>query len=115
MGYRKNAYRFMPKSNLFILSSKYEGLPNVLIEAQQSNLPIISSNCPSGPSEILINGKLGELYPVGNYKALYRKILKFNHSKEELLMKSILARKYITRFNTKKNCHKYYEIIKRFL
>ena len=115
MGYRKNAYRFMTKSNLFILSSKYEGLPNVLIEAQQSNLPIISSNCPSGPSEILINGKLGELYPVGNYKALYRKILKFNHNKKELLMKSILARKYITRFNTKKNCHKYYEIIKRFL
>ena len=64
----------MSKASLFVLSSKYEGLPNVLIEAQKYNLPIISSNCPSGPSEILINGKLGGLYPVGDYKKLYIKI-----------------------------------------
>ena len=46
---------------VFVLSSKYEGLPNVLIEAQKYNLPIISTNCQTGPKEILINGKLGEL------------------------------------------------------
>ena len=115
LGYIKNAYKFMNKASVFVLSSKYEGLPNVLIEAQQCDLPIISSNCPSGPSEILINGKLGDLYPVGAYRALYIKIRKFNDNKKKLILKSNLAKKYLIRFDIKKNCNKYYETIIKFL
>ena len=115
LGYKKNAYKFMNKANIFVLSSKYEGLPNVLIEAQQCNLPIISSNCPSGPSEILINGKLGDLYPVGDYKKLYIKIKDFFDDKKELIIKSKLAKKYLIRFDVKKNCNKYYKTIIKFL
>ena len=115
LGYRENAYKFMSKANLFILSSKYEGLPNVLIEAQQWNLPIISSNCPSGPSEILINGKLGELYPVGDYNALYKKIKSFYDNRKKFIIKSNLAKKYLIRFDIEKNCKKYHETIFKFL
>ena len=64
------------------MSSKFEGLPNVLIEAQKYGIPIISSNCPTGPNEILMNGKLGELFPVGNYNILANKLLNFLKDKK---------------------------------
>ena len=50
---------------------------NVLIEAQALGVPIISSDCPSGPKEILMNGKLGELFKVGDYKGLSKKLFEF--------------------------------------
>ena len=53
-----------------MLTSLYEGLPNVLLEAQVLKKFIISSNCPTGPREILLNGKAGSLFKVGDYKKL---------------------------------------------
>jgi glycosyltransferase involved in cell wall biosynthesis len=114
LGYKPNGYKFMTKADVFILSSKYEGLPNVLIEAQQSNTPIISSNCPTGPSEILMEGKLGSLYPVGDYKKLYTEIKSFNFNKKKLIKKANLAIKYLKRFDKKFNCNEYYKIIKKY-
>ena len=71
---QKNPFKFMSKCATFVLTSKWEGLPNVLIEAQQVGTPIISTNCNTGPKEILLNGKLGELIPVGNKSILVKKI-----------------------------------------
>ena len=68
IGYKKNAENYISDSDIFILTSKYEGLPNVLIEAQKYDIPIISSNCPTGPSENLLNGRLGDLFKVGDYE-----------------------------------------------
>lgn len=115
LGYKKNAHKFMNKANLFVLSSKYEGLPNVLIEAQKYNLPIISTNCPTGPKEILLNGKLGELYPVSDHKKLFYKIKNFYLNQKYLIRKSNLSHKYLYRFNTKTNCIKYLRIIKKYI
>ena len=64
----------MAKSDLFILTSLYEGLPNVLLESIVLKKYIISSNCPTGPSEILNKGKYGELFPVKNYRNLSKKL-----------------------------------------
>lgn len=65
-GWVSNPYAFMSRASLFVLSSRYEGLGNVLIEAMACGCPCVSTDCPSGPAEILDNGRFGPLVPVGN-------------------------------------------------
>ena len=111
IGYKKNAENYLNSADLFILTSNFEGLPNVLIEAQSRNLPIISSNCPTGPKEILLNGKLGDLFNIGDANKLFKLILKFSKKKFLLKKKTKLAKSYLKRFDFKLNCEKYYKIL----
>ena len=69
-GFVDNPYPFIKQSALFVLSSRWEGLPTVLIEAVACGTPIVSTDCPSGPREILQNGKLGTLVPLCSKSAL---------------------------------------------
>ena len=114
-GYKSNAQEYIGSSDLFVLSSKYEGLPNVLIEAQLQNVPIISSNCSTGPKEILLNGKLGNLFKVGNYTSLSEMIINFSKDKKNFLDKAKSAKKYLYKFDYKKNLSKYQNIINKIL
>jgi glycosyltransferase involved in cell wall biosynthesis len=70
LGFIANPYSWMRKSAVFVLSSKFEGLPTVLIEAMQCGTPVISADCPSGPAEILEAGRWGRLFPPGDVDAL---------------------------------------------
>ena len=115
LGYKKNASDYLSFSDLFVLSSKYEGLPNVIIEAQLKNIPIISSNCSTGPKEILLGQKLGTLFKVGDYLSLSNEIMKFNRNNKSFLKKANLAKKYLYRFDYEKNLNKYYKVIKQIL
>jgi len=74
-GFVDNPYKYMRKASVFVLSSIYEGLPTVLIEALALGCPVVSTDCPSGPSEILENGRYGKLVPVGDIEALASAIL----------------------------------------
>jgi glycosyltransferase involved in cell wall biosynthesis len=69
-GFVQNPFAYMSSATVFALSSKYEGLPTVLIEALASGTRVVSTNCPSGPEEILANGKYGKLVPVGDADAM---------------------------------------------
>jgi glycosyltransferase involved in cell wall biosynthesis len=69
-GFIANPYSWMRKSAVFVLSSKFEGLPTVLIEAMQCGVSVISADCPSGPAEILQHGQWGKLFVPGNVDAL---------------------------------------------
>lgn len=74
IGHRQNPYKYFYNSDLFVLSSNYEGMPNVLIEAIACGLPAVSTRCQSGPSEILADGKLGFLVQVGDVLGLAKAI-----------------------------------------
>ena len=75
-GFVQNPYAFMAKASLFVLSSRHEGLPTVLIEAMACGCPVVSTDCPFGPDEILEGGRWGELVPVGDEKALSEAMLR---------------------------------------
>ncbi len=80
-GWVGNPYPYMARSDLFVLSSRWEGLPTVLIEALYCGLRIVSTDCPSGPREILDGGRFGSLVPVGDPQALAGAILGALHDR----------------------------------
>jgi glycosyltransferase involved in cell wall biosynthesis len=101
--------------DVFILSSIYEGLPNVLLEAITLKKFIISSSCPTGPKEILSNGKGGFLFNPGNYKLLAKKIEMFYLNQKKLKNKSAYAYRTLYRFDYKHNLNEYLKIILKYL
>lgn len=74
-GFVDNPYQYMKRAAVFVLSSKWEGLPTVLIEAMACGCPVVSTDSPSGPAEILENGKWGRLVPVQSPEVLAEAIL----------------------------------------
>ena len=95
LGEKKNPYVWMKYSKLFIHSSRYVGLPTVLLEALMMDKFIVSSNCPTGPTEILTNPKAGELFNVGDANQLAEKVLKILYDKDyqKELLKNIQLKK----------------------
>ena len=106
-----NPFPYYKYAKLFILASKYEGFGNVIVEAAMFKVPIISSNCNSGPPEILLNGKGGDLFKVGNFLSLSEKILQNlkikNKKKITYLFKSL------KRFDIKSHVKKYEKIFSK--
>ena len=109
-----NPFPYLLRSDLFILSSIFEGLPNVLLEAITLNKFIISTNCSTGPSEILLNGKGGILVPIKNYKKMAEKTIHFYENKKKLKKKLIFAKKNLVRFDLKRNLNSYLNIFEQY-
>lgn len=102
-----NVKKFYLSSDIFVLSSLYEGFPNVLIESIIYNLPIISSNCKSGPDEILYNSKVKNKFQVGDHEDLYKKIMYFIKNKAIFHKNNLILKNNLSRFESKITLKKY--------
>jgi glycosyltransferase involved in cell wall biosynthesis len=69
-GFQRNPFAYMARARVFVLPSWFEGLPGVLIQAMACGCPVVSTDCPTGPREILEGGRHGPLVPVGDDKAM---------------------------------------------
>lgn len=98
-------------ADLFCLTSLYEGFGNVLVEAGMNKIPIISTDCKSGPREILNNGKYGDLVKIGDIKTLSKLIIKNLQNPDH--KKILRMYKSLNRFNIKNHIKKYEEIFQK--
>jgi len=115
IGFKKNPYPFIKQSDFVILTSLHEGLPNILLEAIVLKKFIISSNCISGPKEILSNGSGGGLFKVGDFKNLKKLILFYKNNPSIVKKKIKIAFKNINRFNYYKNLNLYSNLIRSYI
>jgi glycosyltransferase involved in cell wall biosynthesis len=111
LGQKKNPYVWMKNSELFVHSSRYEGLPTVLIEAMILGKVVVSSACPTGPREILQNGECGLLFEIGNENEFSEKIFMIltDKDKKENLEKKIETR--VKEFTPEKSLEKLDKVI----
>ena len=106
-----NPFPYILKSDFFILTSIYEGLPNVLLEAITLKKYIVSSDCPTGPKEILSSGKGGSLFKTGNVNNLLKKLEEIFNNQKQVKKKINYAYNSISRFDKEKNLKKYFSLI----
>lgn len=113
LGFVPNPYKYLSRAAVFVLSSRYEGLPNVLIEAVGLGVPSVSFDCPSGPREILLGGNAGILAPLGDVPALAQGIV-------DLLTNHVLASQLAAvgqaqswRFTPEMGVNQYVDLIER--
>lgn len=114
LGYKKNPFPYLRQADILMMTSKFEGSPNVLVEALFLKTFVISTNCPTGPSEILNKGKFGKLFKVNDHKNItkYLENFKFSKTNNIKIKKGFISTK---RFDYKNNCNKYLELIIKFI
>lgn len=100
LSWKSNLSKYYLNSDLFVLTSFYEGLPNVLIEAVNYNIPVISTDV-SGAKDILLGQKGGNIIPIDNKKILKSKILNSISNYNKFKKKAFIAKKKVYRFSNR--------------
>lgn len=106
-GFTPNPYPYIKNADLFVLSSRWEGSPNALTEALALGVPVASTDCPSGPKEILQNGRFGPLVPPGDYKALAEAMIKVLNSP----LPSKIFQQAVAEYTVEESARRYLQIL----
>lgn len=108
LGFQKNPYKYMKNSDLFILSSLWEGFGHVVAESMACGTPVLSTDCPHGPREILMDGKYGWLVKNNDIHELSEKIKYLFYNQEEIKVMRKKVKERVEYFDAK-NIVKEYE------
>ena len=98
IGLQRNPFKYLARSDVFVLSSLWEGFGNVIAEAMACGIPVVSTRCPSGPDEIITDGVTGLLVPAGDETALAKAILHLLKHKDYAVSIGLEGRKSVERF-----------------
>ncbi len=90
-------------------------MPNVLLEAAALKKFIISTKCPTGPKEILLNGKGGLFFKISNYKDLSKKIILYHNNKKKFKQRILATFKNLKKYDFRYNLKRYYSEVIQFL
>jgi len=101
-GFDNNPFKYMSKCEVFVLTSAWEGMPNVLIQALLCGSKVVSTNCPHGPREILKNGIYGKLVSVGDVESIYKAIKKSIYEKKNKTFKNKIENAFSLKTQIKK-------------
>lgn len=115
LGWQYNIFSFLRKSDIFVLSSNYEGFGYVLLEAMSQGLPIIVTNSPYGPPEVLGQGKYGVIVPVGNIDKMKDSILNLLKDKSEYKKYSSKSRLRISFYKEETMLQSYKNLIEKLV
>lgn len=115
LGFKKNSFKYIARSDIFLLSSSWEGFGNVIIEAMACGVPVIATRCPSGPEEIITDGRDGLLVPTGDEAALAAAMMRLikDSSLREMLSRN--GRRRSEDFHLKKMIDAYEEVIEEMV
>ncbi|MBI4847210.1 MAG: glycosyltransferase [Nitrospirae bacterium] len=110
LGFQDNPFKFISRSSVFVLSSRFEGFPNVLTEAMACGIPVISTRCRSGPEEIITDNVDGFLVPVGDDVKLADAILRVLGNRDIASSMAAAAKASVSRFNINNIVREYEEL-----
>lgn len=110
-GFKPNPYPYLKRADLFVLSSAWEGLPNVLLEAMAFGTSVVSTDCKSGPDEILEGGTVAPLVPVADVEAMAAEMINVLNNPQD----SKKLKNRANMFNEEQSIKQYKELIKKVL
>jgi glycosyltransferase involved in cell wall biosynthesis len=110
-GFDKNPFKYMKNCSVFVLSSKHEGMPGVLIQAMACGAAVVSTDCPTGPSEVIEDEVNGFLVPVENHEMMSEKILELLSNKDLIIKFAEQAKYRLLPFYYKTAINSYFEFL----
>ena len=103
LGFQKNPYKYMKLADLMVLTSQFEGFPNVVLESMACGTPVLAFKCPGGIEEIIIEGKNGWFVEHNNFERLINLIPEcINNELDEKVIKKTIYQRYDLRYIMKK-------------
>ncbi|WP_051269852.1 glycosyltransferase [Flavobacterium suncheonense] len=113
LGFKENAYFYIKNAKFLVLSSQYEGFPLVILESLSFGKPVIAFNCPTGPSEMVIDGENGFLVENQNFEALTSKMNTF--AQNQILYQSCCekAKSSVSRFEKNEVAQQWLELLEK--
>lgn len=111
-GFQSNPWKWVSKAKLFVLTSCWEGLPCVISETMALNVPIVSTDCPSGPKEMLLDGELGTLAITNDINDITNKVIYAIENYSQIVIKAEAAVLKLDRYDPVKVTDQYFNLVK---